>query len=97
MKYDYMYCIFGLAVFFSSYIFNISPRIKIIVASGYIQGRNPKTGDKKNEYVFSNKFTREEFEAINPRYIDILEFWEKFESRYILSQNYDFKPIEPFK
>lgn len=96
IKQDYMHCVYGLPVFFASHIFNISPAIKTVVASGYTQRRNPKTGDIQDEYIYSIKFVRPLFEEAYFKTIDILKFWDRFENRCLPTANYDLKPIVPY-
>ena len=96
VKYDYMRCVYGLAVFFASYIFNISPVINKIVVSGYTQRRNKKTGDIQDDYIYSTKFLRSHFEYVDFENIDIMSFWGKFESRCLPTQTYELKTIVPF-
>jgi len=97
LRFDYMRCVYGLAIFFSSYIFNISPAIKEIIVSGFTQRRNKKTGDIQEDYVYSTKFLRPLFEQASYEDIDIFSFWEKFENRCLPTQVYDLKKIVPFE
>ena len=96
LKHEYMRCIFGLAVFISSYLFDISPVIHEIVVSGYTQRRNKRTGENQDDYIYSVKFHRSGFVGIDFNTIDIISFFEQFENRYILSQTYELKTIIPF-
>lgn len=61
LKEQYSTMVFGLAVFITSHIFNVSPAIKKILISGYTQRRN-KTGEVQDDYIYSLKFTRDLFE-----------------------------------
>lgn len=96
VKYDYMCCVYGLAVFFASHVFVVSPVINEIVVSGYTQRRNKKTGDIQDEYVYSTKFIRSFFEQIDFESIDLCNFWEQFENRCLPTQTYELKKIVPF-
>lgn len=95
-KLDYMHCVFGIAVFFASHLFNISPVIREIVVSGYTQRRDKKTGDMADDYIYSIRFLRSGFERINFESIDILKFWAQFENRCLPTSTYELKTIVPF-
>lgn len=96
LKSDYLRCVFGLAVFFSANLFNISPAIKRIVISGYTQRRNPKTGDLQDDYIYSVKFLRDVFETTNISSIDPYDFCMQFENRCNITQTMLMKAITPF-
>jgi len=97
LKYDYMCCVLGLSVFFSSNFFNISPAITDIIASGYTKRRNKKTGDIQEDYIFLVKFKRPCFEKMDYEKVDLLDFWNQFENRYLTTQTFEMKPIIPFR
>ena len=96
LKYDYMQCVYGLAIFFASYFFDMSPAIHKILASGYTQRRDKKTGDIKDDYIYSIKFDRAEFEGTDFENIELFEFWNRFENRCLPTQTYELKTIEPY-
>jgi len=96
IKYEYMNCVLGLAVFFSSNLLNISPCIKNITVSGYVGRRNKKSDDLQDDYVFSIRFNRHKFERADFQKIELLDFWQQFENRYIHTSTYDMKPIVPY-
>ncbi len=98
LKNDYIKCIFGLAIFFSSNLFNISPCIKNIIISGYTQRRNTKTGEIQDDYVYSIKFVRSIFENSHLKAIkEPLDFCMQFENRCNLTSTMMLKPIQPFE
>lgn len=61
LKEQYSTMVFGLALFISSHIFNISPAISRILISGYTQRRN-KAGEIQDDYIYSLRFPRDLFE-----------------------------------
>lgn len=97
LKEDYINCIFGLAIFFASHLFNVSPCIKQIVMSAYTQRSSNRVMAPKNEYVYSIKFSREAFEnkQIN-RITTPLSFCLEFENRCDITSTLILKSIEPF-
>lgn len=92
---DYKKYVFGLAIFLSSHLFNISPKILKIVVSGYTQRRN-KTGDINDDYVYSIIFEREVLMNIDFVNGDPFENCMKFKNRCNLTTTDILKPIEPF-
>jgi len=96
VKHDYIQCVYGLAVFFASHVFDISPVIKEVLVSGYTQRRNKKTGDICDDYIYSIKFARSIFEETDFEDIDILDFWSQFENRCLQTATYELKTIVPF-
>lgn len=84
-----------MAIFLSSHLFNISPKILKIVVSGYTQRRN-KTGDINDDYVYSIIFEREVLMNIDFVNGDPFENWMKFKNRCNLTTTDILKPIEPF-
>lgn len=97
IKEDYVNCVFGLAVFFASNLFNLSPSIKNIVLSGYTQRRNQKTGDIQDDYVYSIKFLRDVFEKRDNLQEKPLDFCMKFENRCNITSTMIMKTIKPFE
>lgn len=97
VKEDYVNCVFGLAVFFASNLFNLSPSIKNIVLSGYTQRRNQKTGDIQDDYVYSIKFLRDVFEKRDNLQEKPLDFCMKFENRCNITSTMIMKTIKPFE
>ena len=96
LRLEYAECVFGLAVFVSSSLFNASPEIGTVVVSGYTQRRN-KAGDMVDDYIFSIRFTREEFYYVDFKAIDPEAFCLGFENRCNVSSTKVFKAIEPYE
>lgn len=98
LKEDYVNCVFGLALFFSAHLFNISPRISEIVISGYTQRSSTKAMDPQDEYIYSIKFIREKIEDKQLASITApLSFCLEFENRCNLTSTLMLKKIEPFE
>ena len=94
LKEDYIQCVFGLALFISSYLFEIAIGIPEIVVSGYTQRRNNK-GDLCDDYIYSIRFLRTEFVLLDFGN-SAEENCMKFENRCNLLANHNFKTIIPF-
>ena len=95
LKQEYIHLVFGLAIFVSANIFNISPSIQGVVISGYTQRRN-KAGDLNDEYIYSIKFTRSIFESSFLKNVSSKDFCMRFENRTNITGSYLMKKIEPF-
>ena len=96
LKQEYVKLVFGLAIFISANVFNVSPAIHGIVISGYTQRRNA-AGAVNDEYVYSIKFTRNIFENsvlcnVNPQ-----DFCMRFENRSNVTSSMLMKKIEPYE
>ena len=65
LRQDYVTCVFGLAIFFASYLFCLSPHIGQQVISGYTQRRNERSGETEDNYIYSIVFDRDAFEKGN--------------------------------
>lgn len=97
LKEDYINCVFGLAIFFCSHLFNVSPCIKQIVMSAYTQRSSSKAMDPEDEYVYSIKFVREVFEKKPMKSIMTpLSFCLEFENRCDITSTLILKKIVPF-
>ena len=96
LKQEYVNLVFGLAIFITANVFNISPAIHNITISGYTQRRN-KAGEINDEYVFSIKFIRDIFEKSVLRNVDPLEFCMKFENRFNMTNTMLLKKITPYE
>lgn len=95
LKQEYAKLVFGLAIFISANVFNVSPAIHGIVISGYTQRRN-SAGEVNDEYVYSIRFTRDIFENsvlcnVNPQ-----DFCMRFENRSNVTSSMLMKKIEPY-
>jgi hypothetical protein len=67
---DYATCVFGLAFYFASVIYNISPKIQKILMAGYTQRLNKKTGIVDDQYVYNIEFLRDIFANLKIADID---------------------------
>ena len=92
---DYKNYVFGLAIFITGYIFNISPKIYNIIISGYTQRRN-KVGQINDDYVYSIKFDREKMSQYDLIREDSFDICMKFENRCIINANGSLRTIEPY-
>ncbi len=95
LKEEYVDLVFGLAIFISANIFNVSPAIHKILISGYTQRRN-KEGDITAQYVYSIKFTRDIFESSDLTVVNPREFCMRFENRCNITTGMLMKKIEPY-
>ena len=93
---DYAQGICGLAFYFAGHFFNISPRIKKVLISGYAERISPKTGHPVNEYLYSIIFTKDKFRELIFENIDPVAAFDNFEHRMNMLKNFNLKPIEPF-
>lgn len=97
LKEEYGKTVISLGVFLASNFFNVSSYIKNIVLSGFTTKRN-NDGDLCDEYLYSIKFVRDEFEATDLSKIDdVVSFINKFENRINVSSTYSFKAIKPYE
>lgn len=93
---DYVTCVFGLAVFFASYLFCISPHIGQQVISGYTQRRNDHSGEIEDRYVYSIIFDRDAFETGRHKKEEPYTFCQRFRNRVNLLSTGELKAIEPY-
>lgn len=100
LREEYINCVFGLAVFFSSNLFNISPKIKNIVMSGYSnrlsKSQSSKQKQSKDEYIYSIKFKREGFLGKNMSEVNPYDFCRSFNHRCKISEEKYMDSIEPY-
>ena len=96
LKQEYAKLVFGLAIFISANVFNVSPAIHGIVISGYTQRRN-STGEVNDEYVYSIKFTRDIFENSVLHNVNPQDFCMRFENRSNVTSSMLMKKIEPYE
>lgn len=96
LKQEYVNLVFGLAIFISANIFNVSPAINKIIISGYTQRRN-KLGEIADDYVYSIKFIRNVFENSVLTNVNPLEFCMKFENRCNITNTMLLKKILPYE
>ena len=95
MQAEYASMIFGLGICITSGVFDISPAIRRVLASGFAT-RGDKNGNKKEECLYSIKFERSAFEGISLRQENPIDFIGRFESRYKATQTWIFREVIPF-
>ena len=88
----------SLSAYISAQMFNLSPTINQVVISGFTSKRN-KDGDVTDEYLYSIKYLRNEFETTDLSSVDnIYDFILKFENRINFNSSTNtFKGIKPFE
>ncbi len=96
LKQEYIDLVFGLAIFISANIFNLSPAINSIVISGYTQRRN-KAGSLEDEYIYSIIFNRNIFETSVLEHVNPKVFCMRFANRCNITSGLLMKKIEPFE
>ena len=96
LKREYVDLVFGLAIFISANIYNISPAIRNIVISGYTQRRD-KSGTVNDDYVYSIKFKRDIFENSILANVDPVKFCMRFENRCNMTNTMLLKKIDPYE
>jgi hypothetical protein len=75
------------------------PTVEEIVLSGYSQRTDPKTGQIVDDYLYSVKVPRMEWEKINFSRLDSIKVVDCFESFNLLrnlTKQFEIRPIEPF-
>jgi hypothetical protein len=93
---DYAKSVFGLAFYFGSIIFNISPSIQTVRVSGYTQRINKKAGKIEDQYIYSISFDRTKFASIDFQGIDPLMAVNNFEHIKDISRAFELRTITPF-
>ena len=96
LKEEYLRVVFGIALFLSSHVFNLSPSIEEIVISAYTQRRN-KIGDEIDVYIYSIIFNRKQFEHIDVSKVEPVKFCLDSKSRINISSTGLLKEIVPFE
>ena len=96
LRQDYVSCVFGLAVFFASYLFCISPSIGQQIISGYTQRRNERSGEIEDRYIYSIIFDRDAFENGAHKKEEPFAFCNRFRNRINLLSTSELKAIEPY-
>lgn len=96
VRQDYVTCVFGLGVFFSSYLFCLSSHIGQIVISGYTQRRNDRSGEIEDRYVYSVIFDRDAFENGRHKKEEPFTFCQRFRNRCNLLSTGELKAIDPY-
>ena len=90
---DYATGVIGMAFFFASILFNISPAIEQISISGYTQRISKKTGNTEDQYVYSVVFPRKEFSELNIKNIDPIQAITAFEHVMDITSKFELKTI----
>lgn len=96
LRQDYVTCVFGLAVFFASYLFCLSPHIGQQVISGYTQRRDDRSGEMTDNYIYSIVFDRDAFEKGRHKKSEPYAFCQNFRNRVNLLATSELKTIEPY-
>ena len=96
LKAEYARCVFGLGLFCASHFFAVTPYMQRVVLSAYTQRRDAKTGDLRDEYIYSVVYDREGFERADLRTVDPEAFVLRFRNRLNKTASGDLKPIVPF-
>lgn len=96
LRQDYVTCVFGLAVFFASYLFCLSPHISQQVISGYTQRRNDRSGEMEDNYIYSIIFDRDAFEKGRHKKTEPFAFCNGFRNRINLLATSELKTVEPY-
>ena len=92
---EYSTLLFGLAIFITSHVFNVSPAIKNVLISGYAE-RSDKDGNPREEYLYSIKFTRDMFEQRDLTRVVPKDFCLSAENKCSMTTTSLFKSIVPF-
>lgn len=95
IKQDYILCVFSLALFMSSNIFNISTAIKSIIVSGFSEQRDDRTGNIIKNCLFSVRCLRDEFEITDITLRDPQQFCLSLENHCNITASLLMKPVEP--
>lgn len=91
---DYATGVTGMAFYFASVLYNISPKIEKISISGYTQRISKKTGNEEDQYVYSVVFNRDKFAELNIQNIDPIQAITNFECTMDITSKYELKTIE---
>ena len=94
INYDYAKSVFGLAFYFSSIIFNISPMIQIINIAGFTQRMSKRYGEIEDQYVYTIEFKRDIFSKLNIKNIEPLEAVDNFINKKDVTAKYELKTIK---
>ena len=94
LRSDYAHCIFGLAMYVASNIFNVSLKIQDIEISAYTQRKGENSAVATDQYVFLVDFTRELFSLIDFQKHSSAEIMEAFKRHYNMTKTYDMKEID---
>jgi hypothetical protein len=79
--------------------FGMLPTIQRVTLSGFSQRKNKSTGHEADEYLFSVKVQRDQWEGINfesLNSVDVMEALSRFELKRQMTKTGVFTPIQPF-
>lgn len=94
LRKDYASCVFGLAIFVASHVFDLAPALDSIVLSAYTQRRDRK-GRMEDQYIYSIIFDRLHFSELDYSE-DPQRNCFRFDNICLPRANGDFGVIEPF-
>jgi len=94
---EYAEGVVGICFFVAAHVLNASPSLQEVVISGYTQRTDSKTGNAKDDYVYSVKFNRENFSKLNLVAIAALDGITNFPHKIDLTKSFELRSIEPFK
>ena len=97
LRQEYAKCVLGLGMFCASHFFCVTPKMRRVLLSGYTQRRDPKTGDSRDEFIYSVVFEREPFEQPGYQTQEPERFLNRFKNRLLLTANGELKKIVPFE
>ncbi len=90
---DYANCIFGLAMYISHLIFNVSIKIQEIEICGFTQRKESNSAVAIDQYIFVVSFTRDLFSRVPFNTLSAIQIMDFFQHHYIMSKSYFLKPI----
>lgn len=95
----YMAHIHGIGFRLIGEVFQGLPRVNTVVCSGYSQRTDLATGQRRDEYLYSvrvsrNAWTRVDFKRLSE--VNVVAALDAFELRRQMTKTGIFKPIEPF-
>jgi hypothetical protein len=93
---DYCYCVTGLAFYFASVAFNISPAVEKVIVSGFTQRPDKTTSQVTNQYVYCVPFSRWErfsYSGLDLNTIDPVNTIRSFGGIIDVNSKYELKEI----
>jgi hypothetical protein len=95
LRSDYVCCVLGLGYYAASGVFNISPKISSVLISAYTQRPDKTTGQVIDDYIYSIKFTRQEFSEIIFTNLDPVAGLSRFTHEIKLSKTFELSSVTP--
>jgi len=95
----YMAHVHGIGFRLVGEVFHGLPRVHTVVCSGYSQRLDPATGQRRDEYLYSVRVTRDAWARVdfgNLDAVDVVVALDAFELRRQMTRTGIFRPIEPF-